>query len=128
MRTIARIAFAVVLFALAVPAHADVSVPENKKTLEVDCAKDPTISLLGNNITVTTKGVCERLLISGNFANVTGSVKAVYVTGNSNKVTLAAADEIMVSGNDNSVSVRAAVTRKAPKIANSGNGNKVSSK
>ena len=48
---------AAVLGARPTPARAYVSVIDNDKTLDVDCAKDPEVSLIGNHLTVTTKGV-----------------------------------------------------------------------
>jgi len=109
----------------AAPARADISVTDNHKTLDVDCAKDPTISLSGNHITVTTKGVCTKIMIAGNHATVTGSASMVLVSGNANTVTLAAADDVVISGNKNTLTVRKAVTRKAPNVMNSGNDNRV---
>ena len=118
-------AVAVTLAALFAPAHADVTVLDNKKSLEVDCAKDPRVNLLGNHITLKTKGVCERITISGNNETVTGSATEVVISGNHNTVTLDAADAVAVAGNENTVSVRKAITRKTPRIANSGNDNKI---
>jgi len=117
--------FAVVIAGSSAPARADVSVIDNNKTLDVDCAKDPEISLVGNHLTITTKGVCARITISGNYANVTGSATAVLVSGNHNTVSLAAADDVVVSGNSNTVSVQKSVKLKAPRVANSGNDNHV---
>jgi tRNA G37 N-methylase TrmD len=109
----------------AAPARADISVTDNHKTLDVDCAKDPQISLSGNHITITTKGVCTKIMISGNHATVTGSATMVLVSGNDNTVTLAASDDVVISGNKNTLTVRKAVTRKAPNVMNSGNDNRV---
>jgi hypothetical protein len=121
-------AFVVVVVASLTAGHAaraDISVIDNNKKLEVDCAKDPEISLVGNHITVTAKGVCAKITITGNNETVTGSASVVYVAGNHNTVTLAAADEVTVAGNGNTVSVRKAVKLPAPKIANSGTDNRV---
>ena len=115
--------FAIAAFGAA--ARADVTVMDNDKTLDVDCAKDPNVALLGNHLTLTTKGVCSRILISGNDATVTASAGLVSVTGNHNTVALDAADEISVTGNDNSVSVNKPIKAKSPRISNPGNRNKI---
>jgi hypothetical protein len=114
---------AAVLGALMSSARADVVVVDNDKTVEVDCAKDPAINLLGNNITVKAKGVCAKITIAGNHETVTGSAKVVYVAGNHNTVVLAAADDVTVDGNNNTVSVARSVTRKAPRITGAGTDN-----
>ncbi len=116
---------AAVLGALPAPARADVSVIDNDKTLDVDCAKDPEVNLIGNHLTVTTKGVCARITISGNHATVTGSANAVLVSGNHNTLTLAAADDVTVSGNSNTLTVRKSVKLKAPRVTNSGTDNHI---
>jgi len=106
-------------------ARADVSVIDNDKTLDVDCAKDPEVSLIGNHLTVTMKGVCTKIEITGNHETVTGSATVVFIAGNHNTVTLEAADDVTVAGNDNALTVRKAVKRKAPKVSNVGKGNQV---
>src|SRR5215813_2170188 len=86
--------FAIAAFSAA--ARADVTVMDNDKTLDVDCAKDPNVALLGNHLTLTTKGVCARISVAGNNATITGSASLVSVTGNHNTVTLEAADDVSV--------------------------------
>jgi catabolite regulation protein CreA len=125
MKIVSIAAFVAVLGALGASASADISVIDNNKTLDVDCAKDPEVNLVGNHIKVTTRGVCAKIMISGNHATVTGSANLVLVSGNHNTVTLAAADDVMVSGNNNTLTVRKGATVKAPRIANSGNDNHV---
>jgi catabolite regulation protein CreA len=116
---------ALVIGALAGSAAADVSVIDNNKTIDVDCAKDPSVSLVGNHITLTTRGVCAKISITGNHETVTGSATAVQVFGNHNTVTLAAADDITIAGNSNTLIVRQAVKLKAPRITNSGTDNRI---
>ncbi|HEX7836815.1 MAG TPA: DUF3060 domain-containing protein [Kofleriaceae bacterium] len=106
-------------------ARANVTLVDNDKTVEVDCAKDPEVNLIGNHLTVTTKGVCARIAISGNDETVSGSAGTVYVNGNHNTVTLAAADDVAINGNHNTVTVRKAIKAKAPRISNPGNDNRV---
>jgi Protein of unknown function (DUF3060) len=106
-------------------ARADVTVMDNDKTLDVDCAKDPNVALLGNHLTLTTKGVCARISVAGNNATITGSASLVSVTGNHNTVTLEAADDVSVTGNDNTVSVLKSIKAKSPRISSPGNRNKI---
>jgi catabolite regulation protein CreA len=111
--------------AFGVAARADVAVMDNDKTIDVDCAKDPNVALLGNHLTLTTKGVCSRIMVSGNDATVTASASVVSITGNHNTIALDAADDISVTGNDNSVSVNKPIKAKSPRISNPGNRNKI---
>lgn len=106
-------------------ARADVTVLDNNKTIEVDCAKDPQVNLLGNHITLTLKGVCAMVSVDGNEETVTGSASAVRVNGNHNTITLAAADQVAIFGNDNTVTVQKPIKAKTVQIASPGNRNKV---
>jgi hypothetical protein len=106
-------------------ARANVTVLDNDKTLEVDCAKDPQVDLLGNHITLTTKGVCAKITIHGNEVTVTGSASVVAVNGNHNTVTLAAADDVAVNGDHNTVTVTKPIKAKAVRISNLGKENHV---
>ena len=119
---VAAAATGLLLFA---PARADISVMDNNKAVSIDCAKDGEISLSGNGLTVTAKGVCTKISVNGNEITLTGSAGAVVVSGNHNTVTLDQADEVSVLGNDNTVSVNKPVKRKAPKLANIGSRNKL---
>jgi N-acyl-D-aspartate/D-glutamate deacylase len=121
----ATLAVALGMLGAGSAARADVSIIDNNKTLDVDCAKDPEISLVGNNIKVTAKGVCAKITVSGNHETVTGSATVVFVAGNHNTVTLAAADDITIAGNSNTVTVRKSLKLPAPKIANSGTDNHI---
>lgn len=115
-----------VLALLGAPARAEVSIIDNRKTIEVDCNKDPEISLIGNHITLTTKGVCTKIAISGNHETVTGSALVVAISGNHNTVRLAAADDVSIAGNSNEISVAKSIKLKAPRVANAGTDNRIS--
>ncbi len=104
-------------------AAADVSVIDNKKMLDVDCAKDPNVELIGNHITLTTKGVCNKVSVTGNHATVTASAKVVMIGGNHNTVTVET-DDVTVAGNENTLTVRKWLSGK-PHIANPGKNNTV---
>jgi hypothetical protein len=125
MKTLSLASLLATLAALAPAARANVSVVDNNKTVDVDCAKDPEVHLLGNHLTVTTKGVCTKITIEGNHETVTGSATTVRVAGNHNTLTLAAADDVTVDGNNNTVTVRKSVKLKAPRISNTGTDNHV---
>jgi hypothetical protein len=113
------------LVCLGSVAHADVNVFDNDETHTVDCAKDKTVNITGNNATITLTGVCDLVQVSGNEAKVTGSVKGVRVSGNKNALTLDGVDSIMVSGNENVVSYKKPVAKKKTGVMNSGNKNKI---
>lgn len=106
-------------------AAADVTVMDNGKTLEVDCAKDKEVSLLGNKISVTLKGVCTKVSVTGNECTVTGSANTVTLPGNHNTATLDKVDTISVPGNQNTVTYKGPVTAKKTKIAAPGNKNSI---
>ena len=120
--------FAVTLASLSVAsgaARADVSVLDNDKTLEVDCAKDPQVNLLGNHLTIILKGVCARITVDGNEETIHGSASAVRINGNHNTVALDAADQVAIYGNDNAVTVQKPIKAKAVQISSPGSRNKV---
>jgi hypothetical protein len=118
-----RVLFALVC--LGSTASADVTIVDNDAKLDIDCAKDKSVTVAGNNATLTLNGVCEVVTLSGNEAKVSGSVKAIGVTGNKNTVTLDAVDSIVVSGNENVVTYKKPIAKKKTGVANSGNKNKV---
>lgn len=111
---------------IAVPAaRADISVLDNDKTLDVDCAKDPQVNVLGNHITLTLQGVCARITVNGNEATITGSASAVQVNGNHNTLSLDAADQVAVHGNENTVTVHKPIKARTVQISSTGNRNKI---
>lgn len=110
-------------------AAADAMFADNKQTATVDCAKDPNVSITGNEAAITLTGTCEQLLVSGNNAKVTGSAKKTVVSGNDNTVDLDVVDALLVSGNSNTVSYKkSSDPKKKPKVSNPGNKNKVAKK
>jgi hypothetical protein len=119
------IAATVASLGVALPARADVTVMDNNKTLEVDCAKDPQINLNGNHLTVTLKGVCATITVDGNQQTIRGSATAVRVNGDHNTVTLDAADQVAVYGNHNTVTVQRPLRATAVQISNPGTHNTV---
>jgi len=116
-----------VLLLLAVPASADVSIGDNQQTVTVDCAKDPNVSVSGNEATVTLTGNCETVILSGNKAKVSGSTKAILVSGNDNTANLESVDKIGTPGNNNRVTYKTTIDTKLKKakISNPGNKNVV---
>lgn len=63
---------------------------------------------------------------SSNNVTVTGGCAKVVVNGSANNVTVDAADKIAVTGSGNHVTYKKGYTKKSPKIARTGVGNKVS--
>ncbi len=103
-------------------ALADVDEVDNGKTHAVDCKKDPTVRISGNNNTFTLKGTCESVQVSGNKNTVKGDgAKQVMLSGNDNTITLASIASVMVSGDRNTVSYK----KTKPTVADQGTGNKV---
>ncbi len=121
----ATLALALVTIAAAT-ARAEVAIMDNNQKLTVDCAKEKSVSIVGNKATVTLNGTCDRVQIAGNKATVRGSAVQVYVAGNDNTLELDAADEIYVPGNRNTVSFKKGVKARTPKVSSPGNDNKIS--
>ena len=109
----------------AATAFADATVMDNDKTIAVDCTKDKVVNLLGNHITATLTGTCDKVNVNGNHATVIGSANAAHVSGNENTLTLDGVDTIAVSGNSNTVSYKKPVTKPKTRITNTGKGNTI---
>ena len=110
----------------AATARADVNLFDNDQKVTVDCAKEKVVNITGNKATVTLTGTCDQVNISGNKATVTGSVQRANVSGNDNTLVLDAVDQILISGNKNSVTYKKAVKEKKTATLNTGNDNKIS--
>jgi hypothetical protein len=117
---------ATILLFAAAPAAADVSIVANKAKKTVDCKKHKSVNIVGNHAKVTLKGQCEKIMIAGNHARVTGSATAFYLAGNHNIITADATDEITIPGNHNTVTWKRGASVDAPAISAPGNENKVS--
>ena len=116
---------AALVLAAAAPAAADITILDNQQKVTVNCAKDKGINILGNHAVVTLDGTCEKVTIAGNHASVTGSSAKVHIAGNHNTVSLDAVDELLVSGNRNTVSYKKGLKEKTSKVSISGKYNKV---
>lgn len=118
-----------VLGSLGGVAGADAMFADNKQTATVDCTKDASVNISGNEATITLTGTCENVMVAGNKAKLTGSAKNVIVSGNDNTVDLDVVDKLLVSGNANTVSYKkSSDPKKKTKVSNPGNKNKVSLK
>lgn len=106
-------------------AAADVSILDNNKTLTINCAKDKAVNLVGNRIQATLVGTCDKISVTGNHGTVRGSAKVVYVAGNSNVLTLEAADSITLAGNKNALTYKRGATVAEPRVSNVGKDNQV---
>jgi hypothetical protein len=109
----------------ATTARADVNIVDNRQKLTVDCAKDKEVNIAGNKAEVTLIGTCEHVHISGNKASVKGSARHVNVAGNENTLALDAVDEIVVSGNRNTLSYKRPAKQKQTSTENTGSDNKI---
>jgi hypothetical protein len=118
--------YAAALTLTAATAHAGVNIIDNDQKLTVDCAKEKTVNIVGNNATVTLTGTCGQVNISGNEASVKGSAVRVNISGNESTLVLDAVDTLRVSGNENKISYKKGVKAKKPSVANSGTDNKIS--
>ncbi len=116
---------AATLLALTSIASAEVSIMDNDQTIEVDCAKDKQVSVVGNNATITLTGTCAKVSISGNHATLIGAATTVWIAGNQNTATLSGVDSLMVAGNENTVAYKGPIAAKTVKIKNPGNKNTI---
>jgi Protein of unknown function (DUF3060) len=114
-----------VLALAATTALADVNIVDNKQKLTVDCAKEKGVNITGNKAEVTLNGTCEYVNISGNNATVKGSTRTANVSGNDNALTLDAVDQILVTGNKNTISYKKSAKEKKTSTANTGENNKI---
>lgn len=109
------------LLLLSSVALADVNEIDNNKTHAVDCAKDASVRVSGNSNTFVLKGTCKNVQISGNKNTVKGDgVASLMVSGNDNKVSLTI-ENAMVTGDRNTVSYKG----KKPSITDTGTKNTI---
>ncbi|CAN5895781.1 hypothetical protein BH11MYX2_BH11MYX2_20300 [soil metagenome] len=121
-----KLLLAALLFT-ASTAGADVSIVDNNQTVNVDCAKDPSVSVAGNGAKVTLNGNCKTVVLAGNQATVTGSAASVSIAGNDNTGTFDAVDSLSITGNNNTVTYKKATdAKKKTKVSNLGTKNAVS--
>jgi hypothetical protein len=117
------------LILLASPAFADVMLHDNKQKATVDCAKDKNVHIHGNDAQVKLTGTCELVMVAGNNAKISGSVKKVAVSGNSNTLDLDGVLAIDSTGNDNTITYKKSLDDKKPVgVSDTGNKNKISKK
>src|SRR5689334_13459953 len=109
----------------AATARAGVNIIDNDAKLTIDCAKEKTVNIVGNNATLTLSGTCLEVNISGNEANIKGSVEHVNISGNDNTLALDAVDQILISGNKNKVTYKKTIKAKKTNALNTGNDNKI---
>jgi hypothetical protein len=115
------------LATLTSTAVADVVVVNNDQIRSIDCAKDPTVTIAGNNATITLLGTCSNVTLAGNRGKVSGSATLLTVAGNDNTATLHIVDGIAANGNNNTVTYKKSSNPKVPtRVSSPGRGNKVS--
>lgn len=107
-----RIAFALALVlapALAAADAPEVVINDAAQTSTVDCGEGGKVVVNGSSNDITVTGGCAK----------------VVVNGSANKVAIDAADKIAVTGSGNHVTYKKGYTKKSPKVARTGVGNKV---
>ncbi|HUJ56931.1 MAG TPA: DUF3060 domain-containing protein [Kofleriaceae bacterium] len=109
-------------------AAADILANDNGKKITVDCAKDPNVTVNGNQNKLALKGTCASLSVSGNQNTVAAeTVTRVSVDGNQNTVAVDATDAITSMGSHNKISWKKPATLKdRPAIRNPGDHNTIS--
>ncbi|MBL8620123.1 MAG: DUF3060 domain-containing protein [Myxococcales bacterium] len=108
-----KLAFAFALLASASIARADAPehvINDAAQTVTVDCGDGGKVVVNGSSNNVTVTGGCAK----------------VAVNGSANNVAIDAADKIAVTGSGNHVTYKKGFTKKSPKVARTGVGNKVS--
>ena len=91
-----------------------------------DDAPDHVVDAAGQNVSLDCgEGGKVAITGAGNTVTITGGCSKVAVTGSSNVVSIAAADKIAVTGSGNHVTYKKGYTKKSPKVARTGVGNKV---
>jgi hypothetical protein len=114
------------LLVSAVAVAGNKSYMDNSKTMTVDCAKQPEVTIMGNKNTFTFTGTCTKVNVQGNDNTVTvASTKLLLVQGNKNTVTADATDEIRAQGNENTITWKKPIDEKQPKITDMGKTNKI---
>src|SRR5579863_5334992 len=95
---------AALVIGLSSLAFGDAMVMDNKKTMTIDCGKDKTASIMGNENNITLRGSCTQVSVMGNKNVVKSEIAAtVNVAGNDNTVTVDASDTVSVTGNNNKI-------------------------
>jgi hypothetical protein len=116
---------AMLVLLVSSPALADVSYVDNGKRGTHDCAKNPDFSITGNEVTLALNGTCNKVLVAGNKAKITGIAKRVLVSGNENTLELDATNTVDVTGNKNVVTWKKVIDGNKEKVSNSGTDNRV---
>ena len=116
------------LLAPSAQAFADHAVAGNNQKATFSCAEDPSVSITGNQNTITITGKCTSISLAGNQNRITAaSSSALLVSGNGNTAAIARVDAIVVPGNENKITYEGALTAKGKtRITKVGNKNTVS--
>lgn len=122
------IVLAAVLLGLPTVAVAEAEYSDASATFTHDCSADATVTFNNASSEITVLGECELVSINGASGKVSiVSAKKVVINGASNEVTIDAAGKISVTGSSNIVTYAKGLGKaKAPKVAKTGVGNKVS--
>jgi len=122
-----RITLCAAMFALvAATARADVLINDDGAKITIDCAKDKVVHVAGDKVRIELTGTCDQVNISGDDGTLKGSVLSVNVSGDDNTLALDAVDQILVSGDRNTITYKKAAKAKKTGVLSSGKNNKVS--
>jgi hypothetical protein len=119
------------LFAVALAptvAIAENHLMDDKQTVTYDCDKDASTNIMSNGNTITLKGACGTVNISGTHNKVTGDkARQINISGNDNTLDIGTIESVNVSGNTNTLTYKkGSANAPGPKVSNAGNGNKIS--
>ena len=121
-----RITFCIATVMLvATPARADVKVVDDGVKLTVDCAKEKVVNISGDKANIVLTGTCDQVNISGEATTLKGSVLRLNISSDDNTLTLEAVDQILVSGDRNTITYKKAAKAKKVGVVSSGTDNKI---
>ena len=100
-------------------------VADNKQTRTIDCAKEPSVMIAGNENTVRLEGRCQAVRVPGNGNTViVESAADLSLAGNGNTVAISGVDTISVPGDRNVVTwAKTLDGKREPAVSISGKNN-----
>lgn len=110
---------------VAATARADIKVVDDGAKITVDCAKDKAVFISGEKVTITLTGTCDEVNISSDGSTVKGSTIRLNISGDGNTLVLDAIDQIMASGDRNTITYKKTVKAKKLGTMISGSDNKI---
>ena len=104
----------------------DIAFARNDEKAAIDCSGS-TVSVRGDDNTLTLKGECNKLDVSGDDnVIIATTIKDLDVSGSDNTITVDTVSKISASGDDNTIKWTRGAAGKAPDISLKGKDNKIS--